>query len=243
MSRLPRTATTVPLALLLLLAGCGDDKKGSAGDPAPSTSQSSSPPLNEAAAAAAINLKAADLGPGWTGSAPDPDSSAQDEEVEKSIYACLKETSPDPAGDDIPSEDFTDADEAEISSSVDFYSSAAVAKSDFQLVTSEKALACVRTAFQTLLTNEVAGSGGTVSNVSIVRRKPLEVLPGSAAFRITATLTVQGQSVTFTGDVITFVRGRAGVTVTTLATGTPVADAILLAASKAVATRAEAVRV
>jgi hypothetical protein len=222
-----RALSALPVILLLLATGCGDDKK----DPdAP----------DDATIAAAINLEAADLGPGWTATAPDPADAAEDVDFENSVMACLKQPAVDPPGDDIPSEDFADANEAEISSSVDLYSTPEVAKTEFELATSDKGVACVRSAFKTMLQKEI-GSSGTVSDVTVVRRKQLEALAGSAGFHITVKAKAQGRSFTFGGDFVTFVRGRAGVTISTFSSGgLAVPEATLLKAARAVEARATA---
>lgn len=254
MSRLPRALTTLPLALLLLAVGCGGDDKGSSSEPstspsatstsaAPSASASGSDSGDDAAIAAAINLKVDALGAGWTAAPAEPEEAALNQTVEAAVYTCLGATPTDPLGDDFPSEDLSaddDTDGATLSSSVDLYASADQAAEDFALITSEKAIGCFRTAFETGLKEELAGSGGTVSDVTLVRRDALETIPDSVALRISAKLTVQGQTITFVGDAVAFVRGRAGVTVTTTSTGQPVPEAIVARAVKAVAARAEA---
>ena len=251
----------VPLVLVLAVAACGNDgsSTGSSSDPSESASTSASasasasvspsaaagdePTAEEVAAAGRINLKAADLGAGFTGTPPEPeDDTTADEEFAQQVFTCVGKAPAEPPDDDddIAGEDITNADEAEISSSVDFYATAEDAKTEFSIFTSPKILECLQAGFAKALNAELAETGGTVSNVKFVDRNQLEVLPDVAAFRLTATLTVQQQSIDVTGDFVAILRGNIGISVESFAAGPPLSDAVVTKAIRAVATRAEA---
>jgi hypothetical protein len=247
MNRPQRSLATVPLALLLVATGCGDDKKGGSsatGSPSASSSPSASAsadPAAEAAEAARINLTAADLGAGFKGTPPDPeDDSASEETFVQEVYTCLGKPNTDDPDDDLPGEDITNAAGAEIASSLDFYDTEAQAKADFSIFSSDKIVGCLQSGFQKGLSAELADTGATVSDLKVTRRSELQVVPDCAAFRLNAKLTAQGQSISVVGDFVAILRGRIGLSIESFSSGQPLSDAVVTKAIKVVAARAEA---
>ena len=230
--------------LLLLTAGCSeDDAETPEASASPTTASASPSPAAdsgaEAAAAARINLTAADLGPGWTSTPPEPPAPA-DDATERALYACVGITPTDPIGDDVSSPSFTNAAEAEISSSVDFYAGAEDARAELTAFSAAKGTECLRSSLESILTAEVAAAGGTVASVSLTRNKAIEVVPDSIGVRVSASVNAQGQTLTVTGDLLAIVRGRVVAQVFAVSFGGEFPTAVLATAAKGVATRAAA---
>lgn len=238
MTRRLRTLAA-PLLLTLALTGCGGDDSPTTSPTAPDGAVTSADPAAEAAAAARINLTAADLGTGWTGTAPDAADPAAEAE-ERALYACVGGTATDDFGDDVSSQDFTDAAGMEISSAVDFYASEGDAKGDLALLATPKAEQCLRTSLEKVLRTEIGTSGGQFGAMSLERRPELETVPESLGFRFTVTATAGGQTLAITGDLVAVVRGRIGVSLTAFGLGGPFPADVLKKATAAVTARAEA---
>jgi len=241
-----------PLALsVLLLAGCSSDDSaptGAAGsassDTASSDTESSAPaavdPAADTAAAGRINLNAADLGAGWT-STPDEPEDDSDAEFEKQFLACVGILPTDDPGDDISSPDFTNADNVELSSGVDFYPTAKDAEAEIAVLGDPKAATCLESSFADLLGKEIASDGGSVTSVKARVTDASALVTGAKSLQLDIAAAVAGQNLTFTATLVTFTRGRIGVAFSSFVLGTtPVPTDVYATALRAVAARAEA---
>ena len=184
------------LASVLVLAGCAagsltDAERGS-GAPAgaaivPGSAVSGSAPSNATGTAsaaekaavvpptesalAAIVLQAADLPVGWSGSAPDPNSSGGNNDSDQALLQCLggKDTSPDVVAES-DSDDFS-FDDADVSSSATSFQLQSDIDSDTAMVQNPKASGCLE---QMIESEAQSGStnGATLSNVSFTGAPP-----------------------------------------------------------------------
>lgn len=224
------------LALLPLLAlvGCGGSSGSSAGSgssaaastapPSPSPSPAA-PPLTKAqavAAAKAINLTAADVGAGYTGS-PSSTSPAEDKDS-AAFAACVGSTLPSAAVADVSSLDFSKGSglqTRQVSSDVTVVATAAEAKADLAAFQSQKATTCLTT----FITKTLAGAAGP--NVTfgppVVTRidTPAPGADGSFGYDVKATAKASGVEISFDVVLQAFLMKRCEVDLTVLSVGPP----------------------
>jgi hypothetical protein len=210
----------IAVAACALLAGCGNDEPKQELFPA------------DQARAEKINFRAADFPAGWSkavaAGAAGEGGSAQ---VDRTIDECLaQEQATSPVTADASSEDF-ELGALRVSSNVTFARSEAKARSDLASLKTERAMFCFKQAIQSM-TRELEPVPTSVDQTTTtlfltdVRVEPLPVTArygdDSVALRATALLrTIRGDDIPVTSDLVMFVKGRALVSASFVASPTP----------------------
>ena len=207
---IPMTAAGAA-AVAVLLAGCSSSStngKGSTKTPAGSSSVSTSAAPPSKAQLAAMVLQPADVPSGWTASAADESSTADDEAVQAKLTACLGVANSDSQKVATATSRDYDQGDASISSEASSYRSSEVVDRDAAALVGDKAEGC----FETLLKEQVAKevpAGGKVDKVDVTVIPHASGQPDNVVAAVEAQITISasGQSATVYADV-TFIRGK-----------------------------------
>jgi hypothetical protein len=204
--------------LALTLAACGSSKKSSSSSSSGSktteksatTEAASSDSAADKAKAQAINLKAEDFPSGWTST---PSSNDNSDQTDKELYTCAGLSDPKTSTTaDEHSPDFAQGQFTMASSEVQFAKSKDTAKSDLDVLKSDKFASCLKTSFDNEMKKQASGAGGTVGESKVEKIAAPSGTDGSAAFRMTVPITAVGQTFTFYIDFTLLLQGRAEVT-------------------------------
>jgi hypothetical protein len=179
-----------------------------------------------------INFIAADFPAGWSKTAaPGAAGEGGSDEVDRTIEECLtQEQEASPVTADVSSEGF-ELGALRVSSNVTFARSAASARSDLASLKTERAMFCFKQAIESM-TRELEPVPTSVDQTTTtlfladVRVEPLPLTArygnDSVALRATAVLrTIRGDDVVVLSDLVVFVKGRATVSASFVASPTP----------------------
>ena len=200
------------LAAGLLFSACGGSS-GSKADPAADQKKGDQ-----------INLKLADFPAGWTGSPHKDDPSAKTRSTQ--LNSCLgiadaatRQTT------QTYSDDFSQG-QMQASSEVDFVKSTSEAKADFKAVSGSKAAGCIQQSFSAALKDQMQSfPDASLGEVKVDPRSvPKQNGVDAVGYRATVDVSVGGQKLPVTADVVLAQKNREEGTVTFLGIGTPVPD-------------------
>jgi hypothetical protein len=205
-------------AVALLAGACGDDGGSS---PATTAGRTADQIAADKAAAQAAVLTQSDLPTGWTGR---PHKEVNDAALNAELAGCLnvplalinrdKPTS-------VHADDFEDpSGRLEVDNTVGVEVTAAQANALLAIYQKPQMPDCLQKALTTRLEKSLsstptsAGGGARVGQVKVATLDFPTVGQSHVAYRVTIPVTVQGQTVEITIDAVTFVKGRAGTSLT-----------------------------
>jgi len=171
-------------------------------------SPSPTPKPSEDDRARAIVLSDADFPTGWQGTPHSDDPT--EKEFERRLKACSGTAVNVGSTTDVFGDDF-DMSQASVGSEVQFYRSAALVRADMATINNSRVLTCVRNLLTEQLKAELAkqgAQGATVRSVSLARFAIPRYADGSAALRLTATVSGAGRTFRFYQDVLVARKGR-----------------------------------
>lgn len=204
------TVVIVPLAIVL--AACGGDKQPSSG--ATGTAAA------DRAKAEKLILVQADFPAGWAGTTAAPDT-PEDDARAADLAECAGAVDPAVAESaTVTGKDFA-KDTAEVASEVTYVKTTEQAQTDLAAITGPKVEGCVERFAGDLLQKEIEGSGARLDRFAFDRIKTQKIGDATEAFRMTATVTAGGQTLTIYVDLIFILKGRAEISLAFSELGKP----------------------
>jgi hypothetical protein len=201
------------LTLAVALAGCGGDKK-------PASSGSTDTQAADRAKAEKLVLVQADFPTGWAGTTAQPNTE-EDDEQGAALAGCVGAVDPAVAESaTVTGKDFA-KDTGEVSSEVTYVKTTAQAQQDLAAITGSKLETCVKDFAGDLLQKELEGSGATLVRFDFVRIEADKVGDATEAFRMTATVSADGQNLSIFIDLIFILKGRAEISLSFSEVGKP----------------------
>src|SRR3954447_21924759 len=153
-----RSAVLTLAAVALIVGGCGGGSSKSSDAKTTGTTTTTVDTSGDAAAAARINLKATNFPAGFTATAADA-KTPQDTADENKLLTCLGLPPSDQLHSaDVDSDDFHSGENIDISSSVSFGRSVAIAKQELDAIKSDKAAACITDELNQLVARDASGA-------------------------------------------------------------------------------------
>lgn len=222
MSRLLRSGAAL-LGLGTLVAACSSGASTTDGfthGATPSTESPQKVAADKALATAAV-LRPSDLPPGWqaTPHIDDPGAPGLDKQIAGCLHvsaSLLTERNPDNAD----SPDFQDASGGQIGNSVGYLATAAESREVLGILRGSRLPGCLTAAIRKDLAYEVKHpsrssdtipAGVTLGQGSTSRLSFPTIGDGSVAYRITVPIHVSGQALNIYVDLMSAIKGRAGV--------------------------------
>ena len=214
-----RTLGTIALVFVLALAACGGGGKS------PSTTRTTPASSDTAAAdrakAEKVVLVAADFPSGWTAtpSTPDPNDAQQ----EKELAACAGAADPAVAESVKVEGPNLAKDNASVSTNVVFVKTEEYAQTDLRAITGPKIERCVEDFAKRELDEELRSneSGATLESIELDRITTQKYGDATVGFRLTATISAQGETLTAYQDLFLILKGRAEISAAFFDLGKP----------------------
>jgi hypothetical protein len=217
-----RLLSILPLFAIVLAACGGGGSKSSSTTSAPTTTAStaSSNAGSDAAATARAQklvFVQADFPPGWTAapSAPDtPEDKATNEELDK----CIGTSGQAARSADVKGDDFTMGQGTQVSSEAQIVKDESTYRSDVAAIKGSKLQPCLQDFLNKQITKAAGGAPGSLQLSSLTVPTFGDVTVGK---RLTASITVQGQTLNVYVDFVLMGKNRAEVTASFSSVGQP----------------------
>jgi len=219
-----RTLGTLALICALALTSCGGGTKkpGATGTTSPTTDITAADRTN----AEKLVLVAADFPAGWTATPATPDPS--EDELADELATCADAA--DPGVSQSAEVDGPDVskDNASVSTSVTFVKTEEFARKDLAAITGSKIEKCVEDFAKKELNDELKaeGSGATLESVKFDRITTTKYGDATVGFRLTATISAGGETLSAYQDIVLILKGRAEISAAFFDLGKPFDQAL-----------------